>query len=113
MSGLAGLYNIPGSPEELDVWAFIHAAHHRDINRIIFELYQITLPEYGLDPIDPQNVNAWNYQHQEMHSIQDEILGISGFNLSDVDWTDRGQLASFIFLNASEHYQAAQILGIG
>ena len=35
MSGIASLYNVPSNDEELTTWAFAHAAHHADINRVL------------------------------------------------------------------------------
>jgi len=88
-------------------------AHHRDINRRIYELTQIALPEYLLDPIDPQNTGSWDDLHQSMHDAQNQLLGISGFNLLGIDFSDQQLLATWIFLNANEHHQAADILEIG
>lgn len=113
MSAVAGIYNVPSTRQDLDTWAFQHAAHHRDINRVIFELLGITVPEYVLDPVNPDDNNVWRYQHQVMHSFMDAILGISGYNLLTLSWNDEKLLGGWIYLNASEHYQAANLLGIG
>ena len=114
MSGVAGLYNVPGTDSELATWSFVHAAHHRDIIRVVYQTKNIAMPEYSLDPFNPrQDMGVWLYQHQEMHDNFDQVLGISGFDLTDVNWQDREQLAAWILLNASEHYQAANTLEIG
>ena len=104
---------MPSTQEELNTWAFAHAAHHRDINRVIFQLSGISLATYVLDPLDPDNAEAWLYQHQVMHQAQDVLLSIEGYDLLDVELKDPNQLAGWIFLNADEHYKAAQILEIG
>lgn len=111
--GIAGLYNVPGSPEELAQWSFINMAHHRDIILAIFNRSGIQLPEYPLDPIDIKDPGTWMYNHQAMHNDMDRILGIAGFDLVDANWQDRGELAGWIFLHSQEHYQAATILGVG
>ncbi len=113
MSDIAALYNVPGTPEELSQWAFAHAAHHVDINRVIFNTTGVALPSYVLDPIDPENTGVWSYQHQLMHQAQNAVLGIDGNDLLDVDFKNQNELAGFVQLNASEHYQAANALGIG
>ena len=113
MSAIASLYNVPGSPEELASWSTKHIAHHRDINRRIYELVAIALPDYLIDPVDPDNPGPWDDLHQAMHQDFDALLGISGFNLLGVDWKNQDLLAAWIFLNATEHHQAADILGIG
>lgn len=113
MSAVAGLYNVPGTPSEWSQWAFINMAHHRDIFRLIYAQQSILLPEFILDPLNPDDPGVWLYQHQRMHEDQNEALGIDGYNLVDVDLSDPEELAGWIYLHSSEHLQAANILGIG
>ena len=113
MSGMANLYNIPGNDFDRAHWSFVHLAHHRDINRLIYELVHIALPEYIIDPINIDDTGTWEYQHQLMHDNQNAILGIQGFDLTGIDWKKENELAGWIFLNASEHFKAADILRIG
>lgn len=113
MSGLADLYNVPMNDEERAIWSFAHMAHHRDINRVIYQLTKFALVEYPLDPIDPNDTDQWEYQHQLMHDNQNALLGITGNDLTNVNWKDPTLLEGWIFLNRNEHYQAATILGIG
>lgn len=109
---LASLYNVPSTDTERSQWAFAHMAHHRDINRKIYELLAIALPEFILDPINLAETGTWEYQHQEMHNNQNSILGIAGFDLSELDWGNQNQLAGWIFLQGQEHREAATILEI-
>ena len=88
-------------------------AHHRDINEKIYVLLKLALPEYILDPIDPNDTGTWEYQHQLMHDNQNSILGIQGQDLTGVDWKNPEVLTAWVFLNSSEHYQAAEELLIG
>lgn len=113
MSGLADLANVPGSDEERAQWSFAHMSHHRDINRRIYELVKVALPEYILDPIDPNDDGTWEYQHQLMHDNFNELLGIQGQDLTGLDWKDKNLLAAWIQLDFNEHYQASNILEIG
>ena len=113
MSAVANLYNVPTTDEERAAWSFAHMAHHRDINRRIYELVKIALPEYILDPIDANNSGTWGDQHQVMHDNQNQLLGIVGQDLTEVNWKDQRLLSGWIFLHQVEHYQAAAILGIG
>ena len=113
MSAIASLFNVPSNETELNSWAFAHAAHHRDINRTIYLATGRELPEFVLDPFNPKESGVWLYQHQVMHQNQDAALGISGYDLLEVDFTDAGQFAGWILLNANEHVQAADILRIG
>lgn len=112
---IANLLNVPGTQQELDIWNFAHAAAHVDINRLILETHNVSLPAFVLDPMDPLRTDFYNwlYLHQEMHNAQNNVLGISGYDLLDIDWKDPGQRAGWIYLHENEHYQASDILGIG
>ena len=113
MSGIASLFNIPGTPEELLHWSAAHATHHRDINRRLYELTGANFVEFVIDPIDMRNQGVWAQQHQILHFNMDAVLGIEGFDLTEVDFLNRDLMTGWIQLNASEHFQAANTLGIG
>lgn len=113
MSGIADLYNVPNTPEEWAQWSFAHAAHHHDIIRVLYETTGLSLSEFVLDPFDPRTPETWLTNHQVMHAQQDLIVGVAPFNLQQVDFTNPEQTAGWIFLNATEHKQAADVLGIG
>lgn len=113
MSAIASLYNVPATDIERSQWAFAHMAHHRDISRVLYNLTTIMLPEFILDPININDTGSWEYQHQQMHDNQNALLGIDGFDLTGLDWKKNNELAGWVFLNAQEHVQAAEILRIG
>lgn len=112
MSGIAGLFNVPLGQKELDTWASVHARHHVDINSSIYKLTKLSLPEFVLEPIDPNDTKTWEEQHQIMHQNQNALLGIEGYDLSSVDFNDRDNLTAWIQLNAVEHRQAEDLLRI-
>lgn len=113
MSGIAGIANIPTTEQELLLWATNHATHHVNINQAIFRLTDINLPNFILDPINPDDIGVWEAQHQIEHNNMDAILGITGFDLSEVDFKKTEYLAGWIQLNFNEHYIASNLLGIG
>lgn len=116
MSSVATLFEVPQDRATFLIWNSAHVAHHRDINRVIYQDFKVALPEYMLDPFDPGDesaLNNWLYLHQAMHDNQDQILAIVGFDLTDVDWKDRALLEFWTQNHANEHFQAANILGIG
>lgn len=110
---LASLLNVPSDKDELDMWGFCHMAHHRDINQRIFELTNIHLDEFILDPLNPNNPGGWANQHQAMHNQVNTLLGTSGFDLTSPDFKDPTNLAGWIQSNVSDHRQWADILGVG
>jgi hypothetical protein len=110
---IAELFNVPQTPEQMMTWSFANAAAHVDINRLIFQNFNTIIPSYVLDPVNPNDMQQWLYQHQLMHQDMDAVLGIAGYDLLDVDWRDPGQFAGWIEDHANEHVQAGAILGLG
>jgi len=108
------LYENPlETPEQLATWSFSNAAAHRDIARVIFGITGDVLPDFPLDPFDPTDMTIWLYQHALMHDAQNAVLGIAGFNLSNVNWGDPGDLAAWLWNHGQEHAAAATILELG
>lgn len=109
---LANLYTYPINADEMAMWSFANMAGHRDIIRAIADQYGERLDEYVLDPFDRDNVENWTYLHALMHQQMNEVLGIAGYNLNEVDWDDRESLASWWTQHADEHYRASRALGL-
>lgn len=109
---LTTIFSVPRNDEDLASWAFSHMAHHRDINRVVQEQFATRIDEFALDPFDPENMDGWLALHQQMHNQQNAAMGISGYNLSEVDWQDENSRSEWIWQNADEHFRANQILGI-
>lgn len=110
--GLASIQNIPDDDISFQQWAFSHAGHHTDLNRRIYELFNIAVPGYVLYPFSQADESIWEYYHQITHSNMDAVLGITGNNLLGINWKDQGELSVWIELNFSEHLQASAILGV-
>ena len=113
---VAAIFNVPTQEDALNEWAFAHMSHHRDIIRVIYQTLALALPEYALDPVTPNEQGFdlnWERLHQTMHTQMDTILGIAPFNLLGVNWRNENQLAAWVQLNAQEHRQAGNILGLG
>lgn len=109
--GLANLFVVPRNPDQLRQWSFNHMAHHRDVLAYTAAKYSVSIPEFVLDPI-PVDTGAWAVQHQLMHNIQDALLNIPGYDLSEPDFTKPDSMQSWIWLNADLHRQEADITGI-
>lgn len=113
---LAALWNIPSTEDQLAQWSFVNAAAHADIIRVVFQTTGRQLDGFVLDPFNPQDqasFQTWLYQHQAMHAEMDAILGITSYDLTEVDFTNQGVLAGWIQSHAIEHQQAGQILNLG
>ena len=108
---LAILYNVPLTTDQQATFDFSHADHHRRMIAAAYERFHVTLPEFVLDPFNPQRSNA-GLLHQEMHDAIDALYGVGGYDLVDVDWRDQEQRAGWIWLNAQLHFQEAQATGV-
>ena len=87
--------------------------HHRDVDQRLFELFNVNLEEFPLDPFQPKDMSrTWGLQHQIMHNNVNALLGVAGNDLTEVNWDDEGQRSAWIFLDFAEHQQWADILGV-
>ncbi|MDE2470256.1 MAG: hypothetical protein KGL35_16280 [Bradyrhizobium sp.] len=105
---IAALFNNITTPEALHQFSFANADLHA---RMTARLGLATV--YVLDPIPTgPALTDWLWRHQEAHNLFNAALGIAGNDLTDVDFQKPDQLASWVWLHAQEHYQAANKLGI-
>jgi hypothetical protein len=109
---VADLSNAPASDQELAQWSFAHQDHHRNIIAFIQRTQNVVLPQYVVDPVDTGPNAAWGDLHQTMHNNSDVILGVSGYDVSEVDWKNPDQLASWIWLHYQLHYAEATASGV-
>lgn len=113
MMGLPLLYVRPTSPDEWRAWSFNHAANHYDFIFAAAQQKNQNLSQYILDPMDPDNLGMWLYQHQEMHNQINAVLATSGFDLLGLDWDDASQFQEWLRLNGDEHIRLSAALGVG
>lgn len=79
------------------------------------EVRDIALPQRLIYPVnfnDPASVSIFLREHQQMHGDFGAILGIQGNDISNVDFTDKGQRESWFWLNFVAHQSAATALGL-
>jgi len=106
--GLAVLLNLPVTPELITQFSFSNQDSHQKIADAILRKFNMTIPIYPLDPIPPtkEGLLTWGLNHQSAHNAQNEILGIQGQDISEVDFKSEGELASWIQEHFIEHYLA-------
>lgn len=76
-------------------------------------LNSMPLAQYILDPMNPNDLGMWNYQHQIMHNQLNALLGTQGFDLLSLDWQDPAQFAEWLRLNGDEHTRLSAALRVG
>jgi hypothetical protein len=109
---LAAIYNVPSNQIEFLEWCQAHAQHHRDIDRYLFVNNQVTVPQYVFDPLAPDDMESFIYQHQSVHDLESATLGLETYDLTDVDVSNPGEFAGWIYLNADLHRQMADQTGV-
>lgn len=109
---LATLYNVPSSPNELNVLSFSNQDEHNKIAAAIQAKYTVVVPSFVLDPMPINDMGVWLQQHQVLHNIMNGILGTNSDDLTDVNFKDLSQVSEWVWLHAQEHYQAASLLNL-
>lgn len=112
---LPALFDIAPGSAGWESFLFQHAADHQEILQAVQSQKQTQLVVrvlYPLDLNDKKAVEDWLEEHQQSHTDFDSILGIPGNDLTGVDFKNKNQLRAWIWLNASEHQNARQLLGI-
>ena len=109
------LYSQPTDDDSWRSWAFNHAANHYDILQAVLVQKSQNLTQFCLDPMDPDNLGLWLYQHQEMHNQVNAVLNANNlaYDLLAFDWDDPDQFSEWLLLNGSEHQRICAALGIG
>ncbi len=110
---VAKLFNVPEDERGMLVFSFHNADQHALIAREVVAQRGVSLPAYVLDPIPSADPETWLAIHQASHNAFTAALGIAGVDLTDVDFNDPEQAASWHRLHGEEHRQAADILGFG
>jgi len=111
--GLPSIFSQPSTADDWRAWSFNHAANHYDLISAVALQKSQNLTQFCLDPMNPDDIGFWLYQHQETHNQINAVLGTSGFDLLSLDWEDKEAFAEWCLLNATEHQRLSAALGVG
>lgn len=95
-----------------DEWFHANFQHHQSIVGALKDVRGVILPVYQIFPANPQNMQIWLREHQHQHNEMCNALGISGTDLSSVDFRDKKQLDAWYFAHFLEHQAAAAASGL-
>lgn len=113
---LAHILYPPPTKGGFQEWALQHFAHHQAIINGVKQKMDIVLPMRLIYPIvDPKNkaqINVFLEEHATMHADMAGPLSIQTNDLSDVDFENPKQTASWMNLHYFEHLAAATNLGL-
>lgn len=110
--GLANLANVPRDDAELLVFSFSNQDEHFRVAQAVKAQKNVSTPIYPVDPINFWALGVWLQNHQQMHNNINGILGTPGSDLTDVDFRNRAQLESWIWLHFTEHQNWSRALGL-
>jgi hypothetical protein len=108
------LYAVPQTDADVQRLGFFNRDHHVQVSDWIMANHGLAVERYVLYPMPPMDaLGTWLINHQSWHAQIDAILGVSGYNLLDVDVQNRDALQAFLFLHGEEHRQWERITGVG
>lgn len=116
---LAQIAATPSDDQELSAWSLSHADHHTNLilaanrRQIAAHATVTRFSSFILDPFDPENLSGWLNNHQAMHNELNQALGISGYDLQELDWQDEGSVADWMAKNFDEHNRIGTFLNVG
>jgi hypothetical protein len=106
------LFDIGGSGATAAQFFFWNAQDHIEIAQAIQAQKTVNLFERVLDPVDPAALDRWLELHQQTHNDVNSVLGLSGNDLSDLDFENPRKVREWINLHAQEHQAMRQALKI-
>jgi hypothetical protein len=107
------LFSQPQDNDQWSAWSFNHAAVHYGWVSAIRSVKGVNVQQFVLDPVDPEDLGMWLYNHQVAHDEANAALGTKGYNLLELDWKDPDQFAMWIRMNGTEHQRIGAALGVG
>lgn len=113
MMSLASLFNVPDPQNEASFleFSFSNADQHGIVTNAIALQRGVEIQRYVIDPIPMFDPGVWLRNHQQWHNYINGVLGISGVDLTSVDFNNAEEAASWTRLHASEHQQWSNVLG--
>lgn len=109
------LFDVPNDNRGWDTFQLQHHEDHLEIIGKIQKQFNVQLvirPLYPINMADKQAVLNWLDLHQQTHNDMDAVLGVVGNDLSSVDFDKPNEVKAWLWLNAQEHQNVRQKLGI-
>ena len=103
---LPALENVPRSIDEWNRWAFDHRDSHNRIRAAILTQFGVSLTDYQIDPINPNNMGLFLQNNASLHGDMNGVLKLQSSDLEDVNLADEKQLEAWVRLHWQEHTYA-------
>jgi hypothetical protein len=109
---LPALFDITSSDASIEQFFFWNAQDHIEISQAVQAQKTVNLFQRVLHPVDMQAIDLWLELHQQSHNDINQVLGLSGNDLSDLDFSDPRKVREWMNLHAQEHLAMRQALKI-
>lgn len=102
-----------GDIEGFNRFLFENQQQHLLFKDTLARSFNIVIPSYPLDNIDPEDVDAWLLDHQQEHNAMNAVLGLDNpINLLDTDWRKEGDFYDWLNNHYLLHEQIINRLGL-
>jgi hypothetical protein len=113
---LAQILYPPPTAQGWKEWSFHQYQHHLALNSAILQLKGVTITPFRLWPVQQQgpDFQDWLQQHQLAHESINAVLGISGRDISALDFQDKDKSKrdAWFWVHHGMHRDAASNLGL-
>jgi hypothetical protein len=108
-----GLINFdPKDRRSLEQWALWHQTDHVEIKQAIQRALGLNLTVWPLYPFKLSAWNEWALRHQSAHNEMNTVSGLTGSDLTEVDFSKRDQREEWHLSHFNEHLAQRTRYGI-
>lgn len=100
------LENVPHSRNDWDQFSFAHRDSHDRIRAAILKQFGVSLTDYQVDPIDPNNITQFLQNNSSLHGDMNGVLKLQSSDIEDVNLGDEKQMEAWTRLHYNEHMYA-------
>lgn len=109
---LAALLNFGLDDEHRLLFSVHNMESHRRIAVALASQYGVNFPLFPLDPMPAENQGPWLEQHQELHNVFSQILGLQSNNFNVSGFKSSEEVEAFAQQHFQNHFDAHQALRI-
>lgn len=109
---IQALENIPKTLDDWSRFSWDHRDSHNRIRAAIKAQFSISLNDYQIDPVNPNDFDIFLTNNSELHGDMNGVLRLESSDLEDVNMKDKEQMVAWFRLHYLEHYYAEAALRI-
>lgn len=109
---LASILYPPPTANGWKEWSWANFQHHLAIDKAIKQVKGVDVMPFRLWPVSEGDLKNWLEQHQESHNNYNQLLNISGQDLTEFDPKNKAKRDDWFFVHFLQHQAAAQTLAL-